>query len=185
LEIVLIFLTYLGKVIYTTLPAITANIVPAAVCKIPFLNYPMDFNKTFRGRPILGSHKTFRGLFFGVLSAAIIINLQFLFYKLTGINITIYNPEIINIELLGILMGFGVIAGDAVKSFFKRQFDIPPGKSFIPWDQIDCVLGGLIFGRIAWDFPWDYGITIIVLTFILHIAIRHITYYMGISDSKW
>ena len=158
---------------------------PVMMNKVNFLTYPVDFNKTFRGRPILGPNKTFRGFFFGTLFSVIIINMQFLLYKTTGFDFTIYKFEDINFELLGFLMGFGVMLGDSIKSFIKRQLDIPPGKSFIPWDQIDCALGGLSLGSIAWHFPIEYGIATLLLTFILHIMVRYTIYYLGFSDSKW
>jgi CDP-2,3-bis-(O-geranylgeranyl)-sn-glycerol synthase len=185
LEIFIAIIVFIGKCIYTTLPAVFANVAPVLVKKINFLNYPIDFNKSFSGKPILGPNKTFRGLFFGILFSVVIINIQFIIYKFTGTELTLYDFKSINFELLGFLMGFGVIAGDAVKSFFKRQFSIAPGKPFIPWDQIDCVLGGLLAGRIAWDFSIEYGLSVIILTFIFHILIRHLWFYLGLSDSKW
>ena len=39
------------------------------VKKINFLNYSVDFNKTWNGKRILGDHKTYRGFFFGTLGA--------------------------------------------------------------------------------------------------------------------
>ena len=178
-------LIYILKCIYTTLPAMFANFAPIIVQKVNFLVYPLDFNKTIGGTPILGKNKTFRGLFFGILSSIIIMNVEYGIYKLSGWDFTIYSFDTVNFQALGFLMGFGVIAGDSVKSFIKRRLAIEPGKSFIPWDQIDCVLGGLLFGRIVWDFPIMYGISIIIITFCMHIGIRYIAYYLGITKSKW
>ena len=91
----------------------------------------------------------------------------------------------VNIYLFGFLAGFGVLFGDLVESFFKRRLDIAPGKSFFPWDQIDSVLGGLLFISIVYLPPWHVVVTLIVLTLVLHISIRHIGYYLGIEKSKW
>jgi len=185
LELFLSVLIFIGKSIYATLPAIAANGAPILMKKVNFLNYPIDFNKSFKsGERILGDHKTFRGLFFGVLFAMIAINIQYLIYTLTKLELTIYDFSSINHLLLGFLMGFGVIMGDLTKSFIKRRLKIQPGQKFIPWDQIDCALGGLLFGRIAWDFPIEYGITIVIVTFILHIAIRYIASFFGVCE-KW
>jgi len=46
---------------------------------------------------------------------------------------------------LGTLSGLGALAGDAIKSFFKRQVNVPPGKSWVPFDQIDYIVGGIVF----------------------------------------
>lgn len=175
---------FLGKSVYTTLPAILANIAPVVMKRVNFLNYPLDFNKSLGNERVLGSNKTFRGLFFGVLFAMIVMNIQYLVYRFTGFDFTVYSYEEVNYQFLGFLMGLGVIVGDLVKSFVKRRLKIDPGKSFIPWDQIDCVLGGLLLGRIAWDFPISYGILIIVVTFFMHILARYIGYFLGLCE-KW
>jgi CDP-2,3-bis-(O-geranylgeranyl)-sn-glycerol synthase len=185
LAIILNILIFIGNTIYTMFPAIAANMAPAITRKISIMNYPLDFNKILFGKPILGSNKTFRGLISGILFSIIIINIQYILFKYAGFNFTLYDFDLINYQLLGFLLGFGVIAGDAIKSFFKRRFDILPGKSFIPWDQIDSSLGALLFGKIAWDYSWVAGITIVILTFIIHVIIRHIGYYLGIVENKW
>ena len=145
----------------------------------------MDFGLSFKGERILGEHKTFRGLFVGIVFSLVIISIQYLIYRLTNYNFAVYSYEETNFIFLGFLMGFGVIIGDAVKSLIKRRFHIPSGKSFIPWDQIDCVLGGLLFGRIAWNYDWSYALVIIFMTFFLHISIRHFAFYLGLCDSRW
>ncbi|HOV12924.1 MAG TPA: CDP-archaeol synthase [Spirochaetota bacterium] len=184
MELFLNILIFIGKSIYTTLPAVAANGAPILMKRVNFLNYPMDFNKTIGNDRILGDHKTFRGLFFGVLFSMIVINIQYLIFYFTKVELTIYNFNQLNFQILGFLMGFGVIMGDLVKSFIKRRLRIEPGKRFIPWDQIDCALGGLLFGRIVWDFPIEYGISIIFITFFMHIAIRYIASLFGVCE-KW
>jgi CDP-diglyceride synthetase len=44
------------------------------------------------------------------------------------------------------------MTGDAVKSFFKRRLGITPGKSWFPFDQLDFVLGAILFVSII-KFP--------------------------------
>ena len=98
---------------------------------------------------------------------------------------TLYNFDELNIYLFGFLFGFGGMVGDLVKSFFKRRLNIAPGKSFIPWDQIDCALGGLVFGRIVWAYTLNFAISIIIITFFIHITIRYMAYFLGINKTKW
>ena len=124
-------------------------------------------------------------MFFGILFSVVLIYIEFLIYKLSGFKFVLYSYDEVNILFLGFLMGFGVIMGDAVKSFVKRRFHIPSGKSFIPWDQIDCALGGMLFGRIAWQYDWSYALATLILTFFLHIIIRHFAFYIGVCDSPW
>lgn len=167
------------------LPAIAANTAPLFVKNINFLNYPIDFGKTIGGKPIFGKKKTFRGFFFGILFSMTMVYIQFLLYKTMQINLVLYNYENLNIHLFGFLIGFGVLFGDLVKSFIKRRLGYKESESFIPWDQLDCALGGLIFIRFVWSYPVTFAITVILLTFFLHITIRHIGYYLGICESKW
>ena len=186
MELVFNFIAFIGKCIYTTLPGMLANMAPLFVKDLNFLNYPLDLGIKINGDMILGPRKTFRGLIAGIIFAMIIINIQYLIYRFTPLkSLTLYNFEEINFQLLGFLFGFGVLFGDMFESFIKRRLNMPPGKSLIPFDQIDCVLGGLIFGRIAWAYSYKYALTIILLTFFLHIAGRHAGYYLGFCKTKW
>lgn len=180
-----IFLIFVLKVVYTTIPAIAANIAPILTKKIPFLVYPLDFNIFVKGERLLGDHKTFRGLLSGITLSVILMTAQYLVDRYTSFKFSLIDFDKVNFFWIGFLMGLGVILGDAVKSLVKRRLKIPPGNSFIPWDQIDCVLGGLLVGRIVWDFPIGYGLVIIFMTFFLHILIRHIAFYLGVCDTKW
>ena len=46
--------------------------------------------------------------------------------------------------LLGLGCGVGALGGDSIKSLIKRQLGIAPGRSWIPADQLDFVVGGLV-----------------------------------------
>lgn len=169
--------------LYLMLPAFFANMMPVFVRNIPFLNFPLDFNKKYKGKPILGTHKTFRGLFFGVLASLIVAFVQYdlMVYPLfESLSILDYN----NWFVIGILLGFGAIFGDSFKSFFKRRFGIKEGKSFIPWDQIDYSIGALAFISIL-KFPGIYiSIYVVIFSFLLHIFVNIIGYHLGIRSSK-
>jgi len=186
LEILHETIIYILKSIYTILPGVLANAAPMLVIKINFLNYPVDMNLKIKGKPLFGKNKTYRGLVSGVILSVLLCSIQYLIYRYTRYkNLTIYNFEEVNFLSYGFFLGLGVLLGDLFKSFFKRRLDINPGESFIPWDQIDCVLGGLVIGRIAWAYDLKFAVIIIVITFFLHIAIRHFAYYVGIASSKW
>ena len=67
---------YIIKLIWLFLPAGMANMAPVIFRRINFLNYPVDGGKLMDGKRIFGSHKTWRGLFFGFVSALILIYIQ-------------------------------------------------------------------------------------------------------------
>lgn len=179
---------FILKCIYLILPGIFANIMPVLVKRnFKFLAFPVDFNLKWRdGEPILGSHKTWRGLIFGTLMAILVVTIQKNLVEKEFFNsISLFPYREYSAWLVGFLIGFGVLFGDIAKSFFKRRFKIKPGDKFIPWDQIDSVLGGLVFISFIWLPPWSLVITLVILSFVTHIIIRHLGYYLKINDGKW
>lgn len=182
---ILSILKFTAMSIYSSLPAIMANIGPFVTKDLPLLNYPLDCNLKFMEERLLGDNKTFRGLVFGVIFGMLTMYILYAVDRFTGVRLTLYSFSEVNFHLLAFLMGFGVIFGDALKSFFKRRFKIKPGDRFIPWDQIDCALGGLILGRIAWDYSPAYFFVVIITTFFMHILVRHLGYYLKMCNSKW
>lgn len=154
-------------------PAGLANVAAFLSGKIPFLkqySYPVDFNKKFRGKRILGSHKTIRGFIAGIIVAIATVYLEIFLYEQIPflqewlpLNYTKINPII-----LGTLSGLGALTGDAVKSFFKRRVDVPPGKSWFPFDQIDYILGGIIFTALYIQLSSTDYLWLFIVWFLLH-----------------
>ncbi len=169
---------------YLMLPAYFANMAPVLVKKINFLKIPIDFDKTLNNKPIFGKNKTFRGLVFGVIFAIIIAYLQFLLYR-NNIFVNISIVDYSNWFLIGLLMGFGAIFGDLIESFVKRMINYEPGRSFIPFDQLDFVIGALIFVYPLIILSLNKIIIILLLSFVLHVIVNHIAYYTKIRKEKW
>ena len=167
--------------VYFMIPAYCANMTPVLVRKVPFLNYPVDFNRLIKGKPIFGKNKTFRGFFFGMIVSTLIAYLQY---------IIPYKPQIIYLDysvwpIIGILMGFGALFGDLIESFIKRRLSLSPGRRFVPWDQTDFVIGALLLISFISIPPISLIITCLLLSFVLHIAVNHIAYFAGIRKGKW
>jgi hypothetical protein len=141
--------------------------------KLTFLkkfSYPIDGYKTFRGKRILGSHKTIRGFLAGIIVAIVTVYIQVFLYKHSALLRSILPIDYNSIDPLvfGFLCGFGSLAGDAVKSFFKRQKNIKPGVSWVPFDQIDQVLGGIFFTWFYLPLSFIHYIFIIIIWFLIH-----------------
>ncbi|HSX24775.1 MAG TPA: CDP-archaeol synthase [Candidatus Andersenbacteria bacterium] len=131
----------LSQLLITTLliylPAMIANMAPIFAAKwnvFPRLNRALDFGVSIQGIRLLGSHKTIRGFLAAIFAGSIT----------GGIEATYMQQELLFGFLIGALVGFGAIMGDAIKSFFKRRLHIAPGSSFIPFDQIDFVIGATV-----------------------------------------
>jgi CDP-2,3-bis-(O-geranylgeranyl)-sn-glycerol synthase len=148
------------------------------------LAVPIDFNKKINNKPIFGKNKTFRGLIFGIIFAIIFTYFQFILYSnniLVGLVIIDYS----NWLLIGFLMGFGAIFGDLAESFVKRRLNYEPGKSVVPFDQLDFVVGALIFIYPLAVLSSSKIIIILIISFILHIVINHAAFYLGMRGEKW
>lgn len=161
-------------------PAGLANLAAFASGRIPLLkpyNYPVDAGLKFRGKRILGNHKTVRGFIAGILASIATVYLAVYLYSTFGFirDIIPLDYTKINPTLLGFLLGFGALAGDALKSFFKRQMNIDPGKNWVPFDQIDYVVGGIILSFLYIPLSlWHY-----LLLFVLYVVLHPVYNYMG------
>ncbi len=174
--------------IWFFLPAGVANASPLFASKIGFLRFlykPLDFGQKFRGRRIFGDNKTWLGLGFAILMGFVVIVLQKYGYNHSQFVRTIsenvdYNAP--KIFWLGPLFGFGALFGDAIESFFKRQFNVKPGYSWFPFDQIDYILGGLIFSLPIVMLGILKYILIIVVWIFVHLISSYLGYLFGLKS---
>jgi len=172
------------EALYYFLPAYMANTIPPFLKWVPFLNNPLDFGKNFRGERIFGDHKTIRGFLGGFLFAMLIFYIQKLLYQVSffqNISIIDYSQQSL---LLGFLLGLGVVVGDAVESFLKRRRNIKPGKPWIPFDQLDFVVGAFIFSFFVFIPEIKILITIIIISPILQLIFHYLGYVLKINKDK-
>ena len=152
--------------------------LPVIASKISIIrryNFPVDFGKSWKGKRILGSHKTVRGLLVGIVGGMLIAFVE-----------QIYMPKIFldaNPFIVGFLLSFGALAGDSVKSFFKRQVGISSGKSWFPFDQLDYILGGSILSLLAIQLPIGDYIRIGILYFLLHLVVSYVGFLLSLKSS--
>lgn len=174
------------EALYYFLPAYMANMAPVLLKgQLKSLDTPLDGGRTWRGKRVLGSHKTWRGLVGGAMTGVIVFWLQKLLHDLTffqTISIIDYSRYTV---LLGLLLGTGALLGDAAKSFLKRQIGIKPGKPWPVLDQLDFVVGGLLLSSIIFLPEWRYILVLLLLTPILHLAANFISYSLGLQKDKW
>jgi CDP-2,3-bis-(O-geranylgeranyl)-sn-glycerol synthase len=174
------------KSLWFLVPCYLANMMPVFVKRLHVLDYPVDLGRKLGGKPIFGSHKTYRGVFFGVLAALAGACIQSLLYQdsawIRQISIVPYAlPDSL---LLGFLLGFGALFGDLVKSFFKRRVGVAPGKSWFPFDQLDYVAGAILLASPLVVLPLSLVLTMVAISFALHLISVFIGYYLGIRKSR-
>lgn len=171
------------------LPAAVANVVPivsAALPKLKDWDAPMDFGWKFRGKQLLGPHKTWRGIITGVLAAWLAFYLLKLFAVQWGWAHGIANHGIDYKGLplvVGPLLGFGALAGDALKSFAKRQTGIAAGRSWIPFDQVDYIIGAVLISLFFVQLTWQVYLWIFVIWFGMHLLFSYLGYKWGLKEA--
>jgi CDP-2,3-bis-(O-geranylgeranyl)-sn-glycerol synthase len=170
-------------------PAGIANSSPVFANKIPLLNklgMPIDGGKTFRGKRIFGDHKTLRGFIVGTIAGFLVALLQMLLYT----NFSWFNELSSSVDysdpivlVMGAALGFGALTGDAIKSFFKRQFSVPSGESWFPFDQIDYIVGGLFASAFFVSLALSQYVTITIVWFLIHPIATFIGWLLKLKDS--
>ena len=160
------------QLVYFMAPAYLANMAP------PFVRYWKGWNRPI-SRRWLGTHKTVLGFVAGVLTAMLVTFVQ---RRLAWSGSIVAYDEW---ALLGVLFGVGAMAGDCAKSFFKRRLGVEPGRPWIPFDQLDFVLGALALVHARVALAWSDLLAILALSFCGHILVNHLGYWLGVRDTRW
>ncbi|TRO49948.1 CDP-2,3-bis-(O-geranylgeranyl)-sn-glycerol synthase [Candidatus Bathyarchaeota archaeon] len=160
--------TLVAEALLFIFPAYCANAVPVLAGG----GTPMDFGKNFfDGKRIFGDHKTFRGFFFGLLVGILVGIAEFL----------IFDYPILFI----ILPSLGALAGDLLGSFAKRRIGISPGGLFPIVDQIDFVIGALLFSIPLSILTWELALVVILITPPIHLLTNYVAFKMRLKKHPW
>lgn len=166
-----------AQLLYFMAPAYAANMAP------PFVRYWRGWN-----RPIseawLGSHKTIVGFGAGVLAAVAVTYTQSRI-AWNGALLSYEHWPYDNWLVLGLRFGVGAMAGDSAKSLVKRRVEVAPGTPWRPWDQVDFVLGALLFVWGTAALSWIDVTTILAISVAGHVLVSHVAYWIGVRDVSW
>ena len=122
------------------------------------------------------------GIVVGMLTAGI---QALLFFKTDFFRAnTLVDYAKVNFILLGALMGGGALIGDLAKSFIKRRLDVPPGKPWFPWDQLDWIAGAMLLSSIVYVPPARTAAVTALLYVGVHLCSDRIVYRMGIKKRE-
>ena len=170
-------LTLLIRTIYFFLPVYFANMAPVLFAKVNILAIPI--NKKY-----FGTHKTWRGIIVATIIGQLVYLIQY----------QIYSPKMAYWSLIdyhhfplyyGALLGFGAIMGDLIKSYYKRKEGIKEGKSWLPWDQLDFVIGAIVFSFLIYVPTISIVIILLLISPVLHVSANYLGYLMKIKKNKF
>jgi CDP-2,3-bis-(O-geranylgeranyl)-sn-glycerol synthase len=160
------------QLMYLMLPAYLANMAP------PFTRYWPGWNRPI-SRRWLGDHKTVVGFCAGLGVALVVTFVQSRVGWSGGLSSYAHWPR------LGLAFGFGSMAGDSLKSFVKRLKGIPPGRPWIPMDQLYFIVGSILLISPFATLTWPDIATVLAVSFFGDIVVNHISYALGIRATKW
>lgn len=169
------------------LPAAVANMTPIFAAQLPGVrrfDAPIDGGRTFRGKELLGSHKTWRGIITGIIAATLVLAVQQLLYQYSSSVRTLTDAIDYNdlpTLLIGPLFAIGALGGDAIESFFKRQKGVKSGHAWVPFDQIDYIVGALLITAPFATLTVAQYILTIIIWFGMHLLASYAGYQLGLK----
>jgi CDP-2,3-bis-(O-geranylgeranyl)-sn-glycerol synthase len=150
-------------------PAYCANAIPV----IAGGGHPIDFGKKFfDGKPIFGTNKTIRGFFSGLVVGTAVGLVESAFFTEYPI-------------LFGFLLSLGALLGDLAGAFVKRRLGLAPGDLLPVIDQVDFIVGAILFSVFIFPFSLELIITVLIITPPIHILTNFVAYKIGLKNRPW
>jgi len=161
-------------------PAYVANAIPVILGG----GRAIDGGRKMRdGKPFFGSHKTVRGFVAGILAGTLVGAAQNA-VLLSGALQDVKFPFQFSI-LLGFMISFGALIGDLVHSFVKRRIGIAEGAPLPVADQLDFVLGAVLFSLFVSPPPLLTIFIIFVITVPVHLLTNLLAHVIGVKKTPW
>ncbi|MEM2393804.1 MAG: CDP-2,3-bis-(O-geranylgeranyl)-sn-glycerol synthase [Candidatus Bathyarchaeia archaeon] len=150
-------------------PAYCANAIPVLAGG----GLPIDLEKKFiDGKPIFGKNKTFKGFFSGLAVGTAVGFLENVFF-----------PEYP--AVFGFLASLGALIGDLAGAFIKRRLGIAPGELLPVIDQIDFIVGAMIFAIPLKAPRAELALAILIITIPVHMLTNFAAYKLGLKKNPW
>ena len=133
----------------------------------------MDFGKNFvDGKRIFGNNKTFKGFFFGWAIGMLVGSIEYVVFPGFPVLFIVLTP-------------LGALLGDLAGAFLKRRFGIAPGGLLPIVDQIDFVVGALVFALPLMIVYWQLAVTVLLITPPIHLFTNFVAYKMKLKRNPW
>jgi CDP-2,3-bis-(O-geranylgeranyl)-sn-glycerol synthase len=152
-------------------PAYCANATPVLAGG----GLPMDFGKNFSdGKRVFGKNKTFRGFFFGWTIGILVGLVEGAVFGFASYSV-----------LFSILTPIGALLGDLTGAFMKRRLNIAPGGLLPVVDQIDFVVGALVFALPLAIIYWQLAVAVLIITPPIHLLTNYVAYKLKLKSNPW
>ena len=152
------------------LPAYCANATPV----IAGGGLPIDLRRKFiDGKAIFGKNKTFRGFFVGLV---------------VGTGVGLVESRIFNYPVMfGLMLSLGALFGDLAGAFLKRRLGIAPGSLLPIVDQVDFIVGALVFSLLLFSamLSWELALTVLIITPPIHLLTNFAAFKLGLKNNPW
>lgn len=172
---------FVGGALWLAAPATVACVLHMVVVRrgiVAGLAVPLDGGRTFRGRPVLGANKTWRGVVVVVAGTAILgalqggllgawadrLGLGLVDYRTASLGAVAPGPLALasGYALVNAALGAAYVVGELPNSFLKRQLDVAPGARpagrwralFFVLDQCDSASAAMAVCALAFALPW-------------------------------
>jgi len=172
----------LAYALWFILPAYIANAFPVVFGG----GLAIDMGKKLPdGKPIFGSHKTVRGFLTGLIAGVLTSMVQTVALPKNRWSDFVL-PFQFNV-LIGSMIALGALMGDLVHSFIKRRMGLAEGSPLPVADQLDFVLGAILFSLPVSGSPPPLPtvVLVIVITPPLHLLTNFIAYMLGVKKTAW
>jgi CDP-archaeol synthase len=181
-----------ARVGWLILPVTLAGLAHVAVLKADVLRrlaMPLDVGTHWRGRPLLGSNKTWRGVLTMTALTAAFTHLQSLVEgRMRHGVFRVCHGYRTSPWVAGSSMGLSYCMAELPNSFVKRRLGIAPGArstgaSSLQYltDQADSVFGCLIALRLLYPLQCEEMALSFVLGAAVHIGVDRLTYMIGVK----
>jgi CDP-2,3-bis-(O-geranylgeranyl)-sn-glycerol synthase len=140
----------------------------------------IDFGRNFQdGKRIFGDNKTYRGFFFGWGVGFFVGLMEGLVFGFDKVPL-----------VFSILVPLGALLGDLFAAFLKRRLDIAPGGMLPVVDQLDFVVGALVFATLLtlaglYALTWPIAVTVLIITPPIHLLTNYGAYKLKLKKHPW